>query len=177
MKLSTRARYGLHCMIAISRETEVGSVPVSLEKVATRTGLSKKYLEQIAITLRSAHLIRGVSGRGGGYLLARPADRISLRQIVEATIGPINIVDCVCDPEQCISADHCESRLVYLLINQSITEVLDQFRLADLSDSERLATIVESFNDDRASRLKLGPRPGETLSGCRLDHAPHRSAR
>ena len=172
MKLSTRARYGLHCMVAISRETEIGTAPVSLEKVATRTGLSKKYLEQIAITLRSAHLIRGVSGRGGGYLLSRPSDEITLRQIVEATIGPSNIVDCVCDPEQCISADHCESRLIYLLINQSITGVLDQFRLADLSNGERLAAIVESFNEDRASQLTLGPRLGETLSGCRLHHAP-----
>ena len=175
MKLSSRARYGLQSMMAIYRETEFGTISVSLGRGAVWTDFSKKYFEQIAIALKSPHVIRGASG--GGYLPYRPADETTLRQIVEDTLGPINIVDCICDPDRRISADHYELQLIYLLINQRITGVLDPFRLVDLSDRAPLASIVESFNKDRASNLKIVPRPGETLRGCRLHHAPETSVR
>ncbi len=140
MKLSTRARYGLSCMIAVSRMSTDGE-PASLEKVARTTGVSKRYLEQLAVALRNANLLRSVSGRRGGYLLARPAAEIALGEIVEATIGRINVVDCVGNPARCPRSGECENRLIWMLINQSITEVLKRYSLADLSDNQRLGQI------------------------------------
>jgi Rrf2 family protein len=75
-----------------------------------------------------------VSGRHGGYRLARPAEKISVGEIIEATIGPVCIVECLDDPESCLKTDTCECRLVYSLINQRIAEVLRSFTLADLLD-------------------------------------------
>lgn len=165
MKLSTRARYGLHCMIAISRLAGRKG-PVSLEEVAQRTGLSKRYLEQLAAALRHAGLLRSRPGRSGGYLLARPPETIHLAQIVEALIGPINIVDCVCEPGNCFKADHCESRLVYLLINCSITAVLSEYSLADLSNQERLSEMVETLKLQPGGDPGSVPHPSKDLYGC-----------
>ncbi len=135
MKLSTRARYALRMMVDVARHTESGK-PISLAVVSERIGISRGYLEQLAMALRNARLIRGISGRHGGYRLALPPSEITLGDIVEATIGPICIVDCVDDPEGCMRSPDCECRLLYTLINQRIAEVLRAYTLADLLNPE-----------------------------------------
>ena len=143
MKLSTRGRYALRMMLDLGKNQEDGK-PVSLTSVARRTGLSRGYLEQLALALRTAKLLRGVSGRHGGYRLARPTDKISVGEIIEATIGPVCIVECLDVPESCIKTDSCECRLVYSLINQRIAEVLRSYTLADLLDP----TWVDSMGNE-----------------------------
>jgi Rrf2 family protein len=108
--------------------------PVSLATVSERTGISRGYLEQLALGLRNARLVRGVAGRYGGYRLAEPASQITVGQIVEAAIGPICLVDCLEDPMTCPRAEFCECRIVYALINERIAEVLREYTLADLLD-------------------------------------------
>ena len=54
--------------------------------------------------------------------------------IIEASIGPICVVECVEEPESCDRADFCECRIVYALINQRIAQVLEEFTLEDLLD-------------------------------------------
>ncbi len=125
--------------------------PVSLASVSERTGISHGYLEQVAIALRSARLVRGVAGRHGGYKLAKSASDISIRQIIEASIGPICVVDCIDEPEACLRADYCECRVVYSMINQRIGEVLDEFTLADLADPKWLKETVGTIKPQLVS--------------------------
>ena len=73
MKLSTRARYSLRCMIAVSKMGG-GDRPVPIDRVAEGANISPRYLQQLAITLKNASLLRSVSGRGGGYCLAASHD-------------------------------------------------------------------------------------------------------
>ena len=120
-------------MIAITRLTSDDAEPVSLGEVAKRTQISRRYLDQLAAALRNATLLRSVSGRAGGYVLARRPEDISIGQIVEAAIGPINIVDCVRQPKICLKSDLCECRWLYTLINNRITAALNEFTLADLA--------------------------------------------
>ncbi|MCJ7756147.1 MAG: Rrf2 family transcriptional regulator, partial [Thermoanaerobaculales bacterium] len=62
MKISTRGRYALRMMLDVTRHG--GEVkPVSLASVSERTGISHGYLEQVALALRGAGLVRGVAGR------------------------------------------------------------------------------------------------------------------
>ncbi len=133
MKLSTRARYALRCMIAVSKMSD-SQKPVSLDKVAAQTRVSKRYLEQLVIVLKNASLLRSVAGRNGGYYLARPAKDIRVGEIIEAGIGPVNIVDCVKNPGTCMISDLCECRLIYELINKRIKEALYEYSLADMTD-------------------------------------------
>ena len=133
MRISTRGRYALRMMLDIARHGVDGS-PVSLPSVSERTGISHGYLEQLAPALRAARLVKSVAGRHGGYRLAAPASKITIRQVIEASIGPVCVVECVEEPESCLRADFCECRIVYALINQRIAQVLDDFTLDDLLD-------------------------------------------
>ena len=145
MRISTRGRYALRMMLDVARHGGEDK-PVSLASVSQRTGISHGYLEQVALALRAARLVRGVAGRHGGYKLAKQATDISIRQIIEATIGPVCVVDCIDDPEACLRADYCECRVVYAMINQRIGEVLDEFTLADLADPKWLNDTAGTLN-------------------------------
>jgi Rrf2 family protein len=125
-----------------------GSQVVSLNQASKEARVSRRYLEQLAISLKNGALIRGKSGKGGGYALARPADHIKIRQIVESAVGPINIVDCVGQPDMCMKSNLCECRILYRLINKQITTVLDSFVLADLVDGKRLRDVLMSIDPD-----------------------------
>ena len=133
-------------MLDLSRHQEDGR-PVSLKDISERTRISNKYLEQLVIALKNRGLIRAVSGRGGGYFLARKPEEIKIGDIVEASIGEINIVECVGDPARCMLSDWCECRLIWSLINKRIRGVLDEFSLADLSDRKLLASIRKQLAD------------------------------
>ncbi len=144
MKLSTRARYALRLMLEVARHSASGET-VSLAAVAARTGLSHGYLEQLAQLLRNARLLRGRCGKQGGYQLARPPAAITLRGIVEAVIGPINLVECVGEPRSCLASDYCECRPVYRLVNRAVTEALEQFSLQDMLTPEWLENIEKTL--------------------------------
>lgn len=133
MRLSTRARYALRMMLDLARHGGLER-PVSLAAVAERTDISRGYLEQLAMALRNARLVRGVAGRYGGYRLTEPPERITVGQIVEAATGPVCVVDCVDDPATCPRAEDCECRLIYGMVNERIAEVLREYTLADLLD-------------------------------------------
>ena len=74
MKMSSQSRYGLRAMVAIAGSAQG---PSRSEQLAEKEGVSKKYLDAILGSLREAGLLRTVRGPGGGYVLARPAARIS----------------------------------------------------------------------------------------------------
>jgi len=74
-------------------------------------------------------------------MLARSPKEIRIGQIFEAAIGPVNIVECVTHPDQCLRAVFCECRAVYSLINQRINQVLNEISLADISDPEMMKRI------------------------------------
>lgn len=139
MKLSTRGRYALRMMLDIARTGKDGK-PISIASISERTDISRGYLEQLALALRTARLVKAVAGRYGGYKLSRPASDISLGRIIEAAIGPINLVECIESPEDCMRSEGCECRLVYQLINRRITEVLDEYTLDDLESGKFEAT-------------------------------------
>ena len=149
VKLSTRARYALRLMLEIAKQAD-RNIPVSLQQVARQGEMPRRYLEQLVIGLKNASLIRGVSGKIGGYCLTKPAGEIKIGAIIESAIGPVNIVDCVNDPRQCLKADVCECRLLWALINGRIADVLNEFSLADMLDKKWY----------RLMSQQLRPRPG-----------------
>jgi Rrf2 family protein len=133
MKLRTRARYSLRMVMAIAKLSS-GNGPVGLGEVSRHCGISRRYLEQLVTPLRNAQLVRSLSGRGGGYALARNPEQIKLRDIITAAIGPIAVTDCAVDPKTCISSEYCNCQGVWALINMRVNQVLNEYSLADLLD-------------------------------------------
>lgn len=147
MKLSTRARYALRAMMVVAREGRNGE-PVNLRVVAEQTNVSRRYLEQVSIALKSAGLLKGISGKHGGHLLGRPAKDISLLEIVEASIGPINVVECAANPENCDRHEDCECRALYRLINRRVAAALKEFTLADLAEGRTISLLGSELAED-----------------------------
>jgi Rrf2 family protein len=133
MRISTRGRYSLKLMVDIADHGGCDR-PVSLSAVARRMEVSPGYLEHLARALRHAGLLRSVVGRHGGYLLSRPAVRISVLEILEAAIGPIEVVECLAAPEGCALGGDCECRLFFALLHRRVTETMQEVRLSDLLD-------------------------------------------
>ncbi len=83
MRVSTRVEYGLIALTDIVLYGENGSA-VSAPDIAQRENISHKYLEQILLLLRQAGFIIAQKGIRGGYALAKPADKISMREVLNA---------------------------------------------------------------------------------------------
>ena len=131
MKLSTRARYALRFMIDLASASD-GRIPVKLKDISRRQNISRRYLDQLAQSLKRANLLIVTCGRGGGYRLRRPADQIRVLDVIEATLGPINIVDCVLNQGVCSRSERCPSRMMWVELNRAIVRVLSEHTLADL---------------------------------------------
>ena len=91
MKVSTRGRYGLRALVDMAIHS--GDAPISLVQVANRQKISLNYLEQVFGTLRKAGIVSSIKGAGGGYKLARAAEEITVREVLEALEGEFSIID------------------------------------------------------------------------------------
>ena len=141
MRISTRARYALRLMIDLA-DHEDQAAPVILRDVAARQQISKRYLEQLATSLKHANLVSTAQGRGGGYSLSRPPEEICVSEIIAASIGRINIVHCVRHPESCARSGDCPSRGMWVRVNDRIDEVFESVTLADLREGRLGAEAV-----------------------------------
>lgn len=148
MKLSTRARYGLRMMVELARALRKEKL-VRLRQIARITGLSENYMAQLAMSLRNDGLLIGVSGKKGGYRLAREPRQISVKDIVQAVQGPIGLTDCTIHPELCLNAPFCEARMVWVLANYRLLEVFESLTLADMIDKDFMKNTRKKHPDKK----------------------------
>jgi Rrf2 family protein len=83
MKISQKLEYACRAMAQLAKHHD-GRTLTRLDDLAQREDISRSFLLQILNDLRRGGLIDSCRGAAGGYLLARPADAINLRQIVDA---------------------------------------------------------------------------------------------
>lgn len=136
MKLSTKGRYGLRALIDLALYSE--NETVSIQSIARRQNISDSYLEQLMRKLRSAGLIVSVRGAQGGYKLARPANEISVGDVLRALEGSLEAVTCGGEDNSCQGADLCVTKFVWKRINSSIRDTVDSIKLSQLVEESRL---------------------------------------
>ena len=134
MHLTTKGQYASRAMLDLSLHFDEG--PQSIEIIAQRQDIPKKYLEQVLLSLKSARLVYSARGRQGGYLLARPPELITLGEIIRATDGPLAPISCVSQtayrPCTCPDQSRCALRPTWLEVRNAIAQVLDNTTMADL---------------------------------------------
>ncbi len=133
MKISTRGDYASRALLSLALRTgEAG--PTSVRDIAERTGLPQPYLEQILLALKGAGLVRSKRGVGGGYVLARHPEEITLGQIVRAVDGPIVAGDFGLPHENgaCEHEGQCVLLAVWSEVGEHMRSHLDSFTLADM---------------------------------------------
>lgn len=131
MKLSTRVRYAVRAVIDLGLNSNSSQL-VLLKDIAKRQKVSIKYLENIFASLRKANIVKGLRGARGGYSLARPAEDITIYDIVLAMQGFISPMGCI--EEACSCQDHpnCVARGIWADVTDAITVALKRHNLHDL---------------------------------------------
>jgi len=130
MKVSSRFRYGLRLLVDLAANYQKG--PILLKDIARCEKISKKYLEQIVITLRTAGLIGATRGARGGYFLIKPPDEIKLTDIYKILEGPYAPVDCLKNPDICTMIETCPTRKLWIELEKSIKRIFEEKTLAEL---------------------------------------------
>ena len=104
--ISTKARYALRVMIDLAEHQDAGYIP--LNDIAARQEISEKYLEIIIKILVKGKMLKGLRGKGGGYILTREPSEYIVGDIIELTEGPLAPVACLQpDAEVCNRKDIC----------------------------------------------------------------------
>ena len=131
--ISTKGRYALRVLVDLAEHGEEGLV--SLRAVASRQGMSEKYLQHIAKQLVHAGVIVGVSGKGGGYRLARQAQDITALEVLEATEGTIAQVACLqAGAPACERADTCRTLPLWRRLDGMARDLFGATTIQDLVD-------------------------------------------
>ena len=131
MKISTKGRYALRMMVDIA-ENQVNGY-VTLKDVSARQDISKKYLEQIALHLSQAGMLRAVRGYQGGYMLARPAADYTGNAILQAVEGSMSPVSCLENqPNTCARCNYCKTLPVWTGLEKLISGYLSDITLEDV---------------------------------------------
>ena len=150
MKISTKGRYGLRALIDVAVHSEKEASSISA--IATRENLSESYLEQLMAKLKKAGLVTSIRGAQGGYILAKPADEISVGDILRALEGDLTPVDCpeIIEDGACSGADICVTKYVWKKINDSINQTVDEMKLsALLEESKKKNETVQNCQCDK----------------------------
>lgn len=129
--ISTKGRYALQVMIDLVEHNDDKNVP--LKDIAVRQGISKKYLESIVKNLVSAGLIKGASGKGGGYRLCRKPEYYPVGEILELMEGTLSSVVCLAKADfNCPKADKCHTLPLWEEYDQLVHDFFYNKKLTDL---------------------------------------------
>ncbi|QIM20437.1 Rrf2 family transcriptional regulator [Phycicoccus sp. HDW14] len=143
MDISARTDYAVRAMLILAGAQRDGAGPVSVEVLARRQDLPRKFLEAIAGDLRTAGLVTSTRGARGGYVLSRPAEQIGLGDVFRAVDGPLAEVRGLRPHETRYEgvAEHLPT--VWVAVRSSLREVLDGTSLADVLSGELPARVAE----------------------------------
>lgn len=131
MKLSTKSRYGLKVMCELAFG---GKEIYPVSDLATISGTTVAYLEQVMPLLKKAELVKSVRGACGGYCLAKSANNITVGTILRALEDELEFVDCI--KSDCDNKCNCQSYYVWERIYKAINESVDKILLSDLAKAK-----------------------------------------
>ena len=129
MRLTTKGRFAVTAMIDVAMHS--GKGPVTLAGVSERQKISLSYLEQLFGKLRRHGLVESVRGPGGGYNLARPADNVSVADVILAVDEPIDATRCG-GKENCLDDKRCMTHELWANLNAHIFSFLRSVTLEQL---------------------------------------------
>ena len=132
MNFSKKSRYGLRALIDLSVYSKESHVALG-KAIAERNSISPQYLEQVFAALRKAGIIKSVKGPQGGYLLAKPATKISVAEILRALEGDYLIEEeDVEGAENGRAAAQAVQSEVIERLNRGLQDILENLFLSDL---------------------------------------------
>jgi Rrf2 family protein len=134
MRITAKADYAVRATLELAAAED--GAPVKGERLSDAQDIPLQFLEHILLELKHAKIIRTKRGVHGGYWLARPADEITVADVIRAVEGPLaNIAD---DPPEETSYPAPAERLrdVWIAVRANLRAVLEEVTLKDLTAGE-----------------------------------------
>ena len=143
--ISQKAKYALRALAALARAND--RVPMLIADIAEQQNIPKKFLEQILLELKRAGIVMSRRGRLGGYVLLRPADRLTFGEVLRLIDGPIAPLPCLSKIAyrrcaDCQDEGTCEIRHVFAGVVKAQRDVLDHTTFADAVTKGRVPELV-----------------------------------
>jgi Rrf2 family protein len=135
MKLSKKSAYAVKALACLG--SFEAPPMLSIQEIARRENIPKKFLEQVLLALNKAGLVQSIRGKAGGYALRSAPAGITLGDIVRAVDGPLAPLPCT-NPTapvkcaECPSLEHCWLRIVMTEVGEAVNTALDQITLAEI---------------------------------------------
>ena len=131
MMVSTRGRYALRILVDLAENRRDGYV--TLKELADRQEISEKYLESIVKDLVRAGILEGVRGKGGGYRLGCPPEKIPVLDVLTLTDGSLVPVACLEEgAKPCSRAPDCRTLPLWEGLDKVVREYLGHYTVQDL---------------------------------------------
>ena len=143
MRVSAKTDYAVRALLELA-VAEDG--PVKGERLAQAQAIPLKFLENILTDLRHAGIVRAQRGAEGGYWLARPADRITLGEVIRAVDGPLASVRGEAPEDVAYDGAAENLRTVWVALRASMRSVVDEITLADVV-ADRLPARVRRLTE------------------------------
>ncbi|HXW69846.1 MAG TPA: Rrf2 family transcriptional regulator [Methylocella sp.] len=131
--LTNKGKYGLKALMHIAQFEG----PCLASEIAAQNQIPRKFLDAILLELRKAGILNSRKGKGGGYHLARPADRITAGQIIRILDGPLAPIACASRTAyrkcaDCPDENACAVRDLMLDVREAMALILDRTSIAAL---------------------------------------------
>ena len=143
--LSNKAKYGLKAMLYLAARPESG--PVGILEIARDQNIPKKFLDAILLELRRNGVVHSRKGRGGGYILSRPAAEISVGRLIRALDGPLAPIGCASKTAyrpcaDCTDIKACQVRRTMQRVRDAMADILDNTNLAEMLTMPEAESLV-----------------------------------
>ena len=131
MLISTKGRYALRILVDMAEHQSEGYI--TLQEVAGRQDISEKYLESIVRELVKGGIVSGQRGKGGGYRLCRPPEKIKVGDILRCTEGSLAPVACLMEGSvPCARTARCRTLEFWKGLDEAIRRYTDGYTIADM---------------------------------------------
>jgi len=139
MRLSTKGEYASRAMLELSLRYQCG--PLHSRQISEVQEIPQRFLEQILLLLKRAGYLKSRKGQKGGYILAKPPDKINVAEVIRVMDGPLAPIDCVSvmAHETCPMERTCGLRWLWKDVRDAVAEILERTTFADLVQKSRLA--------------------------------------
>jgi Rrf2 family iron-sulfur cluster assembly transcriptional regulator len=135
MKITTKGRYALRATLALA-DLGANGEPVSINNLSRREGISPIFLEQIFFRLRKDGIVSSVRGPGGGFYFARTPDKITLKDILEASGENLGNNICEKHTENCSRIEQCLSHAVWEKADNLLNDFFETITLAEVLNGD-----------------------------------------
>jgi Rrf2 family protein len=133
MQVSRKIEYALRAVIHLAND-EGKDRACAVGEIAEREQIPRHFLEKIIQDLIHGRVVRSRRGPHGGYVLARPAEEVTFRDVIEAVEGPITLNACVGEHPDCFLIGTCGMERVW---REGQRRVLDLFEKTTIADVRR----------------------------------------